>query len=48
MNVPPGTYTAASTLAIGDGTLGDFLADTADGAGGTLRVLGAATVLIVK
>ena len=48
VNVPPGTYTPASTLAIGDGTLGDYLADTADGAGGTLRVLGAATVLIVK
>ena len=48
VNVPLGTYTAASTLAIGAGTLGDYLVDTADGAGGTLRVLGAATVLVIK
>ena len=48
VNVPPGTYTAASTLAIGDGTLGDYLVDTADGAGGTLRVLGAAFLMLVK
>ena len=48
VNVKPGTYTADSAYAIGAGALGDYLVDTADGAGGTLRVLGAATVLIVK
>ena len=47
-NIPPGTYAAGSSFTIGEGTLGDFLLDTADGAGGTLRVLGAATVLIVR
>ena len=43
-NVQPGTYTAAQMQAHGF----DEVVDTADGAGGTLRVLGAATVLIVK
>ena len=42
--VAPGTYTAAQLQALGfDGVI-----DTADGAGGTLNVLGAATVLILK
>ena len=43
-NIAPGTYTAAQLQALGF----DEAIDTADGAGGTLRVLGAATVLIVK
>ena len=44
VNVCPGTYTAAQFAALGF----DEVVDTADGAGGLLRVLGAATVLIVK
>ena len=44
INVQPGTYTAAQMQAHGF----DEVIDTADGAGGTLRVLGAATVLIVR
>ena len=43
-NVPPGTYTAAQLETLGFSQV----VDTADGAGGALRVLGAATVLIVK
>ena len=43
-NVRPGTYTAAQLQALGFAGI----VDTADGAGGTLRVLGAATVIIVK
>ena len=43
-NVPPSTYTAAQLQALGFAGV----VDTADGAGGTLRVLGAATVIIVK
>ena len=42
--IPPGLYTAAQLQALGF----DEVIDTADGAGGTLRVLGAGTVLIVK
>ena len=41
-NVQPGTYAA------GDAAVAGFVIDTADGAGGTLRVLGAGTVLIVR
>ena len=42
--VAPGTYTAAQMQALGfDGVI-----DAADGAGGTLSVLGAATALLVK
>ena len=43
-NVKPGLYTAAQLQALGFAEV----VDTADGAGGTLRVLGAGTVLIVK
>ena len=43
-NVKPGLYTAAQLQALGFGEV----VDTADGAGGTLVVLGAATILIVK
>ena len=43
-NIPPATYTAAQMQALGfDGVI-----DAADGAGGTLSVLGAATALFVK
>ena len=48
VNVPPGTYAAGSTFPVGNGTLGDYLVDTADGAGGTLVVRGAATVFILR
>jgi hypothetical protein len=43
-NVQSGTYTAAQLQTLG---FGEVL-DTADGAGGTLHILGAATVIIVK
>ena len=43
-NVPPGTYTAAQLAASGFAEI----VDTADGAGGTLRVLGGATLLVVR
>ncbi|MBQ3806828.1 MAG: hypothetical protein II840_02615, partial [Kiritimatiellae bacterium] len=43
-NIAPGTYTAAQLQALGF----DEVIDTADGASGTLRVLGAGMVLIVK
>ena len=42
--VAPGTYTAAQMQASGL----DEVVDTADGAGGTLRVLGAATLLLMQ
>ena len=40
VRLAPGTYAARSTVAIGEGTLGDYLVDTADGAGGALVVSG--------
>ena len=40
VRLAPGTYKAGSTVAIGEGTLGDYLVDTADGAGGALVVSG--------
>ena len=43
-NVPPGIYTASQLQTLGF----DEVIDTADGAGGTLRVLGAGTVFIVR
>ena len=43
-NVPPGTYTAAQLETLGFSQV----VDTADGAGGALRVLGSGTVFIVK
>ena len=43
-----GTYTAGSTVAIGDGTLGDYLVDTAEGAGGELVVKGVSFMVIVR
>ncbi len=44
INVIPGTYTAAQLAA--RGFVG--VVDTADGAGGTLRVLGSGTMLILR
>lgn len=43
-----GTYTAESDVAIGEGTLGDYLVDTAEGAGGSLVVTGGGFSLIVR
>ncbi len=43
-NITPGTYTAAQLQARGF----DEVVDTADGAGGTLRVLGATFVMLLK
>ena len=48
VKLAPGTYAAGSTVAIGEGSLGDYLVDTAEGAGGTLRVLGIGTVILVR
>ena len=48
VNVPPGKYAAGATLAIGAGTLGDYLLDSADGGGGLLWVKGVGMVVIVK
>ena len=48
VNVQPGTYAAGSALPIGAGTLGDYLLDTSDGAGGALVIHGAATVFILR
>ena len=44
VNVPPSSYTAAQLADLGF----DEVIDTADGAGGMLRVLGAATLLTVR
>ena len=43
-----GTYTAGSTVAIGEGSLGDYLVDTAEGAGGALVVGGGGFSLKVR
>ncbi len=40
VKLAPGTYAAGSTVAIGEGTLADYLVDTAEGAGGALVVSG--------
>ncbi len=48
VRLAPGTYAARSTVAIGEGTLGDYLVDTADGAGGALVVSGESFVIIVR
>lgn len=44
----PGTYAAGSTVAIGEGTLADYLVDMADGAGGSLVVSGGGFLIIVR
>ena len=43
-----GTYTAESTVEIGEGTLANYLVDTADGAGGSLVVTGGGLSIIVR
>ena len=43
-----GTYTAESTVEIGEGTLANYLVDTAEGAGGALVVSGGGFRLIVR
>ena len=43
-----GTYAAGSTVAIGDGMLGDYLVDTAEGAGGELVVKGGGFAVILR
>ena len=43
-----GTYAADSTVAIGEGTLGDYLVDTAEGAGGELIVKGGGFQFILR
>ena len=48
MKLAPGTYAAESTVAIGEGKLGDYLVDTADGAGGALVVNGVGLSIIVR
>ena len=40
VRLAPGTYAAGSTVAIGEGTLADYLVDTVEGAGGALVVSG--------
>jgi hypothetical protein len=44
----PGTYAAGTTVAIGEGSLGDYLVDTAEGAGGALVVTGGGFMLHVR
>ena len=48
VKLAPGTYAAGSTVAIGDGTLGDYLVDTAEGAGGELIVKGGGFQFILR
>ena len=48
VKLAPGTYAAESTVAIGEGKLGDYLVDTADGAGGALVVNGVGLSIIVR
>ena len=43
-----GTYTAESTAEIGEGTLANYLVDTADGAGGALVVNGEGLTILVR
>ena len=48
VKLAPGTYAAGSTVAIGEGALGDYLVDTAEGAGGALVVSGGGFSLKVR
>ena len=48
VRLSPGTYDAESDVAIGEGTLGNYLVDTAEGAGGELIVKGIGFQLIVR
>ena len=48
VKLAPGTYAAGSTVAIGEGSLGDYLVDTAEGADGKLVVKGVSFMVIVR
>ena len=48
VKLEPGTYTAESTVEIGEGTLANYLVDTAEGAGGELVVKGIPFAVIVR
>ena len=48
VRLSPGTYTAKSTVVIGEGSLGDYLVDTAEGAGGALVVKGVGLTIIAR
>ncbi len=48
VKLAPGTYTAGSDVEIGEGTLADYLVDTAEGAGGELVVKGVSFMVIVR
>ena len=48
VKLEPGTYTAESTVEIGEGTLANYLVDTAEGAGGALVVSGGGFSLKVR
>ena len=48
VKLAPGTYAAGSKIEIGEGTLADYLVDTAEGAGGKLIVTGGGFQLIVR
>ena len=48
VKLSPGTYAAGSDVAIGEGSLGDYLVDTAEGAGGELVVKGVSFMVIVR
>ena len=48
VKLSPGTYDAGSDFAIGEGTLADYLVDTAEGAGGELIVKGGGFQFILR
>ena len=48
VRLAPGTYGAGSDVAIGERTLGDYLVDTAEDAGGALVVSGGGFMLLVR
>ena len=48
VRLAPGTYDVESDVAIGEGTLGDYLDDTAEDAGGELVVKGVSFMVIVR
>ena len=48
VKLAPGTYASGSDVAIGEGTLADYLVDTAEGADGKLVVKGVSLMVIVR
>ncbi len=48
VKLSPGTYAAGSTVEIGEGKLGDYLVDTAEGEGGSLVVKGGGFAVILR